>query len=146
MYDAHYEEIKLNIMTQLGQRAPMKIKILRANNSPFMNKQFSKAIMTRSRYKNRYNKNPMSKNKVKYNKQRNICVNLLKKAKREYWNKIDIKLLNDNWKFWKSIKQLFTTKQIRLSKTILIENNVTISNDKSIAEIFNHFFKILLRT
>ena len=52
--DANYEEIKSNIMTQLEQRAPMKKKILRANNSPFMNKQFSKAIMTRSRYKNGY--------------------------------------------------------------------------------------------
>ena len=30
----------------------------------------------------------MSENKVKYNKQRNICVNLLKKAKREYYNNI----------------------------------------------------------
>ena len=107
----------------------MKKKILRANNSTFMNKQFSKTIMTRPRYKNRYNKNPTSENKVKYNKQRNICVNLLKKAKREYYNNIDIKLLNDNRKFWKSIKSLFTNKQIRLSKAILIENDVTISND-----------------
>ena len=96
--------------------------------------------MTRSRYKNRYNKNPTSQNKVKYNKQRNIRVNLLKKAKREYYNNIDINLLNDNRKFWKCIKPLFTNKQIRLSKAILIEKDVTIVNDKNIAEIFNHFF------
>ena len=79
-------------------------------------------------------------NKVKYNKQRNICVNLLKKAKREYYNNIDIRLLNDNRKFWKCIKPLFTNKQIRLSKAILIEKDVTIANDKNIAGIFNHFF------
>ena len=115
-------------------------KILHANNSPFMNKQFSKAIMTRSRYKNRYNKNPTLENKVKYNKQRNICVNLLKKAKSEYYNNIDIKLLNDNRKCWKCIKPLFTNKQIRLSKAILIEKDVTISNDKSIAENIQSFF------
>ena len=82
----------------------------------------------------------MSENKVKYNKQRNICVNPLKKAKKEYYNNIDIKLLNDNRQCWKCIKPLFTNKQIRLSKAILIEKAVTISNDKSIAEIFNHIF------
>ena len=43
---------------------------------------------------------------MKYNKQRNLCVNMLKKAKREYYNNIDIKLLNDNRKFWKCLKPL----------------------------------------
>ena len=35
---------------------------------------------------------------------------------------------------------VFSNKQIRLSKAILIENDVTICNDKTIAEIFNDFF------
>ena len=113
--DANYEKIKSNIDT-IRTTCVHEKKVLRANNAPFTNKQFSKA--TRSGYNNRYNKNPTSENKVKYNKQRNICVNLHKKAKREYYNNIDIKLLNDNRKFWKSIKPLFTNRQIRLSKAI----------------------------
>ena len=137
--NVNYEEIKSSMMTRLEQRAPRKKMFLRANNSPFMNKKLSKAIMARSRYKNRYTKNPTSENKMKYNKQRNICVNMLKKAKREYYINIDIKLLNDNRKFWKCIKPLFSNKQIRLSKAILIENDVTICNDTTIAEIFNDF-------
>ena len=132
--NANYEEIKSSIMTQLEQRAPMKKKFLCANNSPFMNKKLSKAIMTRSRYKNR---TKTRRWKIKCNKQRNICVNMLKKAKREYYNNIDIKLLNDNRKFWKCIKPLFSNKQIRLSKAC--EHDITICNDKTIAEIFNDF-------
>ena len=34
----------------------MKTKMLRGNNSPFMTKDLKKAIMNRSRFKNRYNK------------------------------------------------------------------------------------------
>ena len=63
---------------------------------------------------------------------------MLKKAKREYYNNIDIKLLNDNRKFWKCIKPLFSNKQIRLSKAC--EHDVAICSDKTIAEIFNDFF------
>ena len=138
--NTNYEEIKTKIMKQINKSAPMKKKFIRANNSPFMNKKLHKAIMTRSRYKNRYNKNPTTENEMKYKKQRNICVNLLKKAKRTYYNNLDIKILNDNREFWKNVKPLFTNKQIRLSKAILIENDVTITNDESIAEVFNDFF------
>ena len=138
--NTNYEEIKTKIMKQINKSAPMKKKFIRANNSPFMNKKLHQAIMTRSRYKNRYNKNPTTENEMKYKKQRNICVNLLKKAKRTYYNNLDIKILNDNREFWKNVKPLFTNKQIRLSKAILIENDVTITNDESIAEVFNDFF------
>ena len=34
----------------------MKTKMLRGNNAPFMTKDLKKAIMNRSRFKNRYNK------------------------------------------------------------------------------------------
>ena len=36
-------------MKTLNKHAPMKIKYIRANNSPFMNNDLSKAIMVRSR-------------------------------------------------------------------------------------------------
>ena len=38
--------------------APLKKKILRGNDAPFMNKELRKAIYTRSRLRNRYFKNP----------------------------------------------------------------------------------------
>ena len=37
----------------LNKYAPMKTKYQRANNSPFMNKELTKAIMVRSRLKNK---------------------------------------------------------------------------------------------
>ena len=53
-------------MKVLNQHASTKKKIIRGNNAPFMNKILSKA-------------NPTDTNKKLYNKQRNLCVSLLKK-------------------------------------------------------------------
>ena len=61
----------------------MKKKIVRGNNAPFMNKNSSKAFMHRAKLKNKYNINLTEPNKLSYKKQRNICVNLLKKREKE---------------------------------------------------------------
>ena len=41
-------------MSTLNQLAPLKVRYIRANNSPFMNKSLCKAIMVRSRLKNKF--------------------------------------------------------------------------------------------
>ena len=68
-------------MEQLNKQAPVKEKYVRANNAAFMNKTLSKAIMNRSRLRNKYLKHPNIINKSDYEKQRNYCVNLLKDLK-----------------------------------------------------------------
>ena len=47
----------------------MKVKNVKANNAPFMNKPLSKAFMTRSRLRNRFLKNPNKNNEAKFKKQ-----------------------------------------------------------------------------
>ena len=77
------------------------------------------------------------------NIQRNYCVNLLKKTKKEYFANIKINNIADNKKFWQTVKPLFSDK-INLRETInLIDNEVTLSNDEETAETFN---KYLLRS
>ena len=53
-----------------------------------MNKDLRKSIDTRSRLKNRYNKNPTDDNKIQYKKQRNKCVNLCKNAIKTYFKNV----------------------------------------------------------
>ena len=61
----------------------MKKKIQKINNNPFMTKQLRKAIMHHSRLKNAFNKNHGTpKSWGSYKKQRNFCVNLLRKTKK----------------------------------------------------------------
>ena len=56
-----------------------------------MTKQLRKAIMHRSRLKNVFNKNRTPKTWDSYKKQRNFCVNLLRKTKKEYFENISVK-------------------------------------------------------
>ena len=60
--------------------------------------------MTRSRLRNKYNKNRTSESWSNYKKQRNICKNILKKTKTDYFNNTDIKNIIDNKRFWTAVK------------------------------------------
>ena len=78
-----YVQFENIFIRQLDKHAPMKEKYVRANNEPFMNKTLSKAIMNRSRLRNRFIKNPNETNQYNYKRQRNYVVNLLRREKKE---------------------------------------------------------------
>ena len=80
----------------LHNHAPIKKKILRFNNSPFMTKTLRKAIMHRSKLKNVYNKKRTNYNWANYKKQMNFCVNLLRKSETDYSQNLNIRHLSDN--------------------------------------------------
>ena len=77
--DVSYDKIKDMLVSKLDTYAPIKKRLIRANDAPYMNNALRKSIMTRSRLKNKYTKDPTVENSRKYKKQRNYCVNLLKK-------------------------------------------------------------------
>ena len=128
------------LMEILEKHAPIKTKYVRANDQPFVTKELRKEHMLRSRLRNKYRKNKTDRNKLAYNKQRNLCVNLLKKTKTSYFENLNPSNISDNKKFWSTVKPLFSEKAISTDKITLIENNVIISDDRKVAEIFNTFF------
>ena len=67
----NYERFESLFMELYNTHAPMKEKMVRANNAPFMTKILSKAIMTRSRLRNKFLKDPTSENNSIFKKQRN---------------------------------------------------------------------------
>ena len=95
-----YEIFEKNILDVLKTDAPIKRKYLRGNHQPFMNKNLSKAILKRSKLRNLYIKNRNEENRNNYIKQRNYCVNLLRKVKKYYYNNLNISHIKDNRKFW----------------------------------------------
>ena len=52
-HDVICGEFETLFLKTLNKHAPMKTKYIRGNNSPFMNKELSKAIMVRSRLRNK---------------------------------------------------------------------------------------------
>ena len=125
----------------LDKHAPLKQKGLRGNNAPFMNQSLSKAIMIRSKFKNIFNKYPTNRNKSIYNKQRNYCVNLLRREKKKYYNNLDLHIFKDNKTFWQRVKPLFSDKQKGTQRNItIVENNIVITDNGEVAEKLNNFF------
>ena len=124
----------------------MKKKIQRFNNNPFMTKQLRKAIMHHSRLKNIFNKSRTPKTWDSYKKQRNFCVNLLRKTKKEYFENINIKDINDNKKFWKTVKPLFSNKGLNTNKLMIIEKNNLISEESILANTMNQYFTSITKT
>ena len=135
-----YEEFHGIFMGVLNKHVPLKTKIIRANNAPFMNKNMRKLVMTRSRLKNKFNKEPSVENERAFKKQRNVCVNLFRKAKKEYSSSLNPSVIADNKKFWMAIKPLFSDKVKIRNKIILIEGENIFSEEKQVAENLNSFF------
>ena len=69
----------------------------------------------------------------------NYCVNLVKREKKNYSENIDQKSLLDNKTLWKVTKPLFSEKSKSKTTIILLENDIIISEDPKVAEIFNDF-------
>ena len=140
MNEITYDEFKDVFMNTLSKHAPVKEKLVRANNAPFMNKTLAKSVMIRSRLRNKFNKNPTVENETAYKIQRNLCVKLFRNAKKEYYGNLDHSILSDNKKFWEVMKPLFSEKQKIMRKIILIDDDKVIYNDQDIAEKMNNFF------
>ena len=69
-----YDAFENLVLQTLDKMAPIKQKHIRGNQSPFMNKDIHKAIMTRTTLINRFLKEPTQMNRLAYKKQRNYCV------------------------------------------------------------------------
>ena len=80
----------------LNKHAPRKKKHARGNQMPFFNKELSKAIMTRTKLRNIFLQNRSEENRIRYTKQRNFCVSLLRKTKKRYYENLNEKSVVDN--------------------------------------------------
>ena len=85
-------------------------------------------------------KNPNHENKSYYTKYRNYCTRLFRKEKKRYYNNLDINLITDNKKLWRTVKPLFSDKHFSSNKITLLEGDEIISSDQEVAETFNSFF------
>ena len=106
-----YEQVESIFMEQLNKYAHVKEKYVRANDAHFMNNALCKAIMNRSRARKMFLKLPDDINNANYKKQRNYCVNLLRKEKKNYYKNLDVNKVIDNKQFWKTMKPFFSDKR-----------------------------------
>ena len=133
-----FQELFLSI---LDKHAPSKMKYVRANEVPYMTKMLRKAIMTRSRLENRYQKTKSFFDKQRFNKQKKFCNRLYKRERKNYYESLNMSDITDNKKFWKVMKPFLTDKGVSQRKITLIETNEIISEEADVAETLNSFFE-----
>ena len=92
-----------------------------------MTKEVRKAIMIRSKLRNKFLKDKNEQSRNDYRKKRNFCVALVRRAKQEYFSSLDLSLKSS----------------LDLSLT---EDGKTITEDLLIAEIFNNYFSNVIRS
>ena len=81
-----------------------------------------------------------NESKVAYNKQRNICVSLLRETKRDYFANLYTKTMKDNRKFSKTVNPLFSEKSYSKGSISLINKDDLITENEDLAKTFNILF------
>ena len=140
-YDG-FEEILLNL---LPSQAPFKKRMVRANQRVFMNKEIHKAVMVRSRLRNKFLEEKAAFSSEACNKQRNYCVKLIRQSKIKYFGNLNVKNITDNKTFWKTFGPNFSIKKPINENISLWGKNRSIAYEKSIAKVFNDYFTSIIK-
>ena len=114
----NFVDMTMNIVNRM---APLKQKFFRANNSNFMKKGLRKAMVHRSKLKKKLYKLKTESAHAEYRKERNLCIYLIKKAKKEYYSKLNLKNTTDNKRFWRTVKPLFPDNSIFQDELVVAE-------------------------
>ena len=139
--NVNYKLITENFLEAIDKHAALKKKLVRGNQAPFMNRDFQKAIYTRTRLKNKYWRDPSRENELAYKKQRNLCVSIRRKSITNYLNKFTDKGLETNKSFWKFIKPFLTNKGTLTDFDITtVDGKKIISDDFELAKTFNNLY------
>ena len=137
--NGEYENCEQNFIKMLNTHAPKKVKISRGNHKPNYYKNLSKAIIKRSRLKNKATRTKAPVDIVNYKKQRNLVVSLNRQAKYEYFNEVSNS--ERSRPFWETCKPYFSNKHAcGDSKIMLIENNKMLLKNEEVGKVFNQYF------
>ena len=96
-----------------------------------------------TKLRNQFLKKRTLEARTKCNKQRDICVSLVEKAKGNYYENIDLIDIN-NKKFWATVKPLFLNKIKTAENIFLDESGEIIRNEVQVASVFNKYFLNML--
>ena len=86
----------------LNKHAPLKEKIVRANDVPHITKTLRNAIVKRSYLEKVYFKKKTPDSLTKLKNQKNYCSRIPKKEQKKYLESLNPRRISDNKSFWKN--------------------------------------------
>ena len=87
----HLDSFKAAAQYVFNRNALLKEKLVRCNQAAFLNKNVRKAIMTRPRLLIKFRQEGTISSDISQKKHQNICVKLLQKTKKDFFNNRDLK-------------------------------------------------------
>ena len=70
-------------------------------------------------------------------KQRNFCTKLLRNTQKDYFLKINPKLISNNKNFWRTIRPYFSETGKVSNETMISEKDCIVFDDRRLSKIFN---------
>ena len=124
----------------LNRQAPLNKTYLRAHDGPYMTKELKKASMTRWRLESNFNRTRTNNYWTAHKRQRNLSVKILHQNRSIYYAQLDPKVVNEDRKFWKAVKPLFSSEVQCSSSITLLANGITELTVSKVAEVFSKYF------
>ena len=94
----------------LDKNARLKTKRVRGNQSPFMTKELSKAVMNKSKTRNKHIKWSSRENFLAMKRAKNYCNNLTRTTKKNFFQRVTKSGFANNKKCWNTVKPFLTNK------------------------------------
>ena len=88
-------------------------------------KNINKQIMKRSHLRSKFLNTKRDIDRKAYNTQRNLCVSLIRQAKKQFFSSLNTNVATKNKTFWKTLKPFLIDKVKTKSKITLIEKKNT---------------------
>ena len=139
-----YEKFKTLYSEVVDKHAPLKHRILRGNQAPFMTRDLSKQIMIRSRLRNNFNQHKTAQNWNAYKSQCNKCLSMRRKTVKKHFSSLCDEKGVPHKKFWDAVQPFLNDKGSHGNENYtLLENVEFIRDNRNISEIFNdHYINI----
>ena len=139
--DEPYKKLTEIFNDILNHHAPLKQKQVRGNHAPFMTKDLSKAIMNKSKAKNKYLNWPSRENFISYKRTKHKSNSLSEKTKRDFFKETTKDGIMTSKKFWRSVKPFLTNNGCISNDFVGIENEGNlICNEQELVELFNEHY------
>ena len=131
----------------LDKHASLKTKGVGGSRSPFTTKELSKAVMNKSKTRNKYIKLPSRENFLAMKRTKNYC-NSLTRTTKNFFQGVTKSGFANNKKFWNAVKLFVTNKGFLTNGNISIKVNDDLVTDKTkLANLFNlHYISIVENT
>ena len=126
------ENFKQFFLDITNKHAPVKTKMIRGNNAPFMNQELIKEIMVRSKLRNKFNRHRTKTNWKNYTKQRsNKCTYVRHEAVRLHFSKL----------CKNGIKPFINNKGCHDKNNLTLYEGCNIAKDEiEVSKILNNFY------